>query len=114
MGTADGNQGRAPWRRAASAADRRHQALAWCQTVAALAAAGLAALTVAAPQWIESVFGLDPDQHNGSLELIVVLAFALASIWLGLAARREWRRHRLLRPNGFRPSTTARGDREWE
>jgi len=46
--------------------------------------------------WIEVVFGIDPDQNSGSLErLIVVLALVVAVTSVSLA-RRDWRRQRLV------------------
>ena len=43
------------------------------------------------PQWIESVFGADPDKGSGAAEwAIATVLFALA-VTLCLAARREWK-----------------------
>jgi hypothetical protein len=41
--------------------------------------------------WIEGIFGFDPDHHNGSFEWeLVVVCCALAVLFATLA-RREWR-----------------------
>jgi hypothetical protein len=52
----------------------------------------LALLTLTWPDWIERVFGYDPDHHSGSLEwTIVALCFAI-TIATAVLARLEWRR----------------------
>jgi hypothetical protein len=43
---------------------------------------GLAILTIFWPDWIEALTGYDPDQHNGTVEWLVVIAlFATAPYW---------------------------------
>ena len=42
--------------------------------------------------WIEVVFRVDPDHHNGSLEWLIVLALLGASISLGGLAVKEFRK----------------------
>jgi hypothetical protein len=66
----------------------RDHVLLKVQTLSAAAFAVSFVVTVIDPEWIEAVFGVDPDHGNGSLEwlfsaalLIVCLAFA------GLARR---------------------------
>jgi hypothetical protein len=55
------------------------------------------ALTVAWPEWIEALFGVDPDGGDGSLEWAIVGALAICTVTLPLLARREWRHaHRAL------------------
>jgi hypothetical protein len=52
----------------------------------------LALITPIFPDWIELVSGWDPDQHDGSVErLIVVGLFVVAATIFALAAV-EWRR----------------------
>jgi hypothetical protein len=45
--------------------------------------------------WIEMVFGSDPDHGNGSLELLIVATCLAVAVISGLAARRSWRSSRL-------------------
>jgi hypothetical protein len=61
---------------------------------AALAAATfvLAVVTLINQEWIEAVFGVDPDHGNGSLEWIMVGVLAAATVVFGLLAFSERRR----------------------
>jgi hypothetical protein len=54
----------------------------------------LAILTLFWRDWIEAMSGFDPDRHSGSLEWAVVAGLLLACVFVGLAARSEWRRPR--------------------
>lgn len=75
---------------------RRPRARFWFETVLAIAAAALAVLTWIDPEWIETLFGVEPDAGNGVAEVAIVLAFALtAAISSGLA-RRDWLRRPLV------------------
>jgi hypothetical protein len=49
-------------------------------------------LTLVTPDWIEEVFGVDPDRGSGALEWLIVASLLLATVGCGLAARRDWRR----------------------
>jgi hypothetical protein len=53
---------------------------------------GIAALTLIWGDWLEAVFGVDPDRHSGSLEWSVVAALTFAAISVTYFAHREWRR----------------------
>jgi Co/Zn/Cd efflux system component len=61
---------------------------------AALAAATfvLTVVTLINQEWIEAVFGVDPDHGNGSLEWIMVAVLAVATVVFGLLAFSERRR----------------------
>ncbi len=59
---------------------------------------GLAALSallfvaaVAWPEWIEMIFGVDPDHGDGSLEWLILGVTALCAIGASLRARADWR-----------------------
>lgn len=71
---------------------RGSRARAWLETVLAVVGLGLALLTLAWREWIEALFGVDPDRHSGALELLVAGAFLVASALLSGQARRDWRR----------------------
>lgn len=50
----------------------------------------LLVLTLVRRAWIEAVFGIDPDQHSGVLEELVVVVSVIITVTLILLARREW------------------------
>jgi hypothetical protein len=52
---------------------------------------GLAALTAVVPDWIEAVFGVEPDGGNGSLEWLLVLGFGLVAVVAATLGRRDQR-----------------------
>jgi hypothetical protein len=52
----------------------------------------LLVLTLFVPDWIEAVFGVDPDQHSGSLEWGIAAVLGVMSVASALLARGEWRR----------------------
>jgi hypothetical protein len=62
------------------------------QAGVALLLSGLLVLTMVWPEWIEGVFGVDPDHHSGSLEWLIVVALGLAVAASALLAGRQWRR----------------------
>ncbi|WP_197541370.1 hypothetical protein [Streptomyces davaonensis] len=49
-------------------------------------------MTAFTREWIELLFGVDPDGGNGSLESALVVLFAVAACVFGLVARAERRR----------------------
>jgi hypothetical protein len=64
----------------------------WIEAALALLTAGLFILTLISHEWIEVIFGVDPDGGNGSLEWAIVGILLVATIVLGWLARVEWRR----------------------
>lgn len=70
---------------------KRSRARAWLATVSAVAGVGLCVLTLVWSEWIELLFGVDPDGGSGALELMVAGAFLVASVLLAGQARRDWR-----------------------
>lgn len=65
------------------------------EIVLAAVLAFLTALTVARPQWIEQVLGVDPDAGSGALEWLLVGALGVATLASAVLARRSYRRARL-------------------
>jgi hypothetical protein len=53
-------------------------------------------ITLLWPDWIELIFGIDPDRGNGEAEWSIVAVFGLLAGLCSLLARMEWRRARAL------------------
>ena len=54
--------------------------------------AALAAVTLVSREWIELLFGVDPDQGSGALEWLLVGVLAVLAVGLLAFARVEGRR----------------------
>lgn len=54
----------------------------------------LTIVTLISREWIEIVFGVDPDHGSGAVEWLIVIALAAATFTFGLLARNQWRRPR--------------------
>lgn len=59
------------------------RSLAKAAGLVALLAFGAALLTILRPDWLEVLFGLDPDEGNGSVELAVTIGLFLVAAILG-------------------------------
>jgi len=64
------------------------------ESVLALAAALLAAVTVVWPAWLEAVSPLEPDAGTGEAEWWIVLVLALGAVVLAILAGRDYRAER--------------------
>ncbi|MGH2485446.1 MAG: ABC transporter permease [Ktedonobacterales bacterium] len=64
----------------------------WPESGLGVITAILFLVTLVRRDWIEAVFGVDPDQHSGSLEWLIVGALLVATVTLFAFARYEWRR----------------------
>lgn len=62
------------------------------ETALACGALTLAVITAIWRDWIEIVFGVDPDKRSGSLEWLIVVACLAIAVICGVAARAQWRR----------------------
>ena len=61
----------------------------WIEVICAVASTVLFILTLVLPEWIEVVFGVDPDGGDGSLEIGIALAFMTVGLISSVLARRE-------------------------
>jgi hypothetical protein len=64
----------------------------WIEAIGGGVTAVLFVVTMASREWIETVFGVEPDAGNGSLEWALVAAFGVLTIVLWMLAGRDWRR----------------------
>jgi hypothetical protein len=73
---------------------KRFSARFWLELVLAGTSLVLLLLTLMWRDWIELVFGADPDHGDGSLEWLIVAMAAVATVVFGVLARLEWRQLR--------------------
>ena len=66
----------------------------WLEMGVAVVTSILFVITLLWRDWIEIVFGVDPDNHNGALEWLIVGALLVVTIMLFTLASYEWRRAR--------------------
>jgi hypothetical protein len=64
----------------------------WVEMVLALVSGFLFLLTIMWRDWIENVFGVDPDAHSGAAEWTIVIACLAITGIAAFLARYEWRR----------------------
>ncbi|HTQ19586.1 hypothetical protein [Mycobacterium sp.] len=69
----------------------------WIEVILAAVTAALLLLTLISREWIEEVFGVEPDAGSGALEWAIVVALAVATVAFSLLARAEWKRAVALR-----------------
>lgn len=62
----------------------------WIQVSLASLTGILLAVTLISREWIELVFGVDPDGGSGAVEWAIVATLFLATISFALFARFEW------------------------
>lgn len=66
----------------------------WLETGMAIVTCVLFVVTLLYRDWIEVVFGVDPDNRSGALEWLIVGVLFVVTIALFTLARYEWRRAR--------------------
>jgi hypothetical protein len=66
----------------------------WLETGMAIVTSIVFIITLVRNDWIEIVFGVDPDSHNGSLEWLIVGVLLVVTITLFALASYEWRKAR--------------------
>jgi len=64
----------------------------WIEVILAMVTAALLLLTLISREWIEEVFGVEPDAGSGVLEWGIVIALTVATVAFSLLARAEWKR----------------------
>jgi hypothetical protein len=66
----------------------------WIEAGLGTASFVLLVLTLIWHDWIEIVFGADPDQHSGFAEWLIVAILALVTVAFAVLARIDFRRLR--------------------
>ena len=66
----------------------------WLEAGMATVTSILFVITLVQRDWIEIVFGADPDNRNGTLEWLIVGTLLVVTITLFTLANYEWRRAR--------------------
>ena len=84
----------------------RHQLTTtfWIESLLAALSGGFLVATLLWEDWIELVFGVDPDNRSGSLEWLIVIACLFVTVVFAMLARQEWRRTARIRLGAVRPS----------
>ena len=67
----------------------------WLESILGSVTGLVAVITLFWHDWIEVMFGIDPDRGNGSAEWLVVVVLLAVTVALAAGARHEWRRARL-------------------
>ena len=67
----------------------------WVESLLAGASALLFLVTLVNAEWIELVFGVDPDGGSGALEWAIAFGLLLVALVSAVLARLEWRQLRL-------------------
>lgn len=69
---------------------RRVRTRFWVEAGGALGSAVLLVVTLISSEWIELLFGVNPDVGSGVFEWGLVMSTMAAAAVLSLLARREW------------------------
>jgi hypothetical protein len=64
----------------------------WTELAAGIVSAVAVAITSVWPQWIEDVFGADPDAGSGQAEWGITAGLCAFAVVMFVLARREWKR----------------------
>jgi hypothetical protein len=66
----------------------------WVEAFIAVAAALALVLTLSRPEWIEEVFGVEPDAGSGWAEWLITAGLFAAALGSSVLGALEWRRPR--------------------
>jgi hypothetical protein len=64
----------------------------WLEVVCGGVGLVLFIVTLISREWIEEVFGVDPDNGSGALEYIIAIGLLAIAVVSAFLARREWTR----------------------
>jgi hypothetical protein len=64
----------------------------WPEIILGIMTAALFVYTLVQRDWIENAFHVDPDQHSGALEWLIVGGLLVVTLAFFSLARYEWRR----------------------
>jgi len=64
----------------------------WTELGLAVLSISLFVATLVLPDWIEVVFGIDPDRGSGALEVLISVVSLTGTLGFALLAHLEWRR----------------------
>ena len=76
----------------------------WVETVLGSMTLAFLVLTLAWKDWIEIIFGVDPDHHSGGVEWAIVAACAVVTVACGSLAGSEIHRARM---HAYRAATES-------
>jgi hypothetical protein len=76
----------------------------WIEVGLGVMSALLLLLTLVTREWIELLFGVDPDGGSGALEWLIVACLVFLTLVFGALARREHRRPIRVRTASEAPS----------
>lgn len=65
----------------------RQKAVLTIESILAMFSGALALLTVFWRDWIEAITGWDPDHHNGSLEVVIVIGLVFVTVLVGTSIK---------------------------
>jgi hypothetical protein len=66
----------------------------WLEIAVVVVSLALWGATLVRPDWIELVFGIDPDEGSGSLERAITILVPAVGLLAAVIASLEWRRPR--------------------
>ena len=64
----------------------------WLEVVCGAVGLVLFVVTLISREWIEAIFGVDPDGGSGALEYLIAIGLLGVAVVSALLARREWAR----------------------